>query len=122
MNYKDLIKSFNEKDYTKSVNLHLHSTYSDGEANVYDIINLAHEKGYKNIAISDHNTVNAYLENDLLSDRMNIPAIEFDCWCGTIFLHILGYGIDVHNQELQSICAKNKRETEVDLVRLLSIF
>ncbi len=118
-NYKELIKHFTESDYHENkVNLHIHTTYSDGRGDFRDLIKQAKEKGYKKIAISDHNTVNGYLENGI--DEIVIPAVEFDVWCGYVFLHLLGYGIDVNNKELQAFCAKSKRETELDIIRIFS--
>lgn len=119
--YKELIKSFTKHDYENFVDLHIHSTFSDGEVNVPELIEQAKTKGLKHIAISDHNTLNAYLQTDLLKEEFVIPAVEFDCWFGGVFLHMLGYGIDVNNKELQSLCAKTKRGTESDWVRIFSI-
>lgn len=119
-NYKELIKSFTKEDYENNVNLHIHSTFSDGGINVEDLLQQAKIKDLKYIAISDHNTLNAYLQTDILKEVMVIPAIEFDCWYGTVFLHMLGYGIDVNNKELQALCAKTKRGTEADWVRIFS--
>lgn len=119
MNYKELIKNFTPEDYkTNIVNLHIHSTYSDGKGNFNSLIQQASEKGYKYIAISDHNTFNGYLENNV-PDYV-IPAVEFDVWCGYVFMHLLGYGIDVNNKKLQQFCAKSKRETELDIIRIFS--
>lgn len=117
--YKELIKNFTKEDYANCrVNLHIHSTYSDGRGDFREIIKQAKNKGYKKIAISDHNTINGYLENGI--DNIVIPAVEFDVWCGYVFLHLLGYGVDVNNKELQSFCAKNKKETELDIIRIFS--
>lgn len=117
--YKELIKSFTKEDYENNrVNLHLHSTYSDGSGDFRDLIKQAKEKGCKKIAISDHNTLNGYIENGI--DDIIIPAVEFDVWCGYVFLHLLGYGIDVQNEEIQSFCAKTKKETELDIVRIFA--
>lgn len=120
-NYKEIIKSFTKKDYENSVNLHVHSTFSDGKADAQTLVEQAKAKGLKYIAISDHNTLDAYFKTDILKEEIVIPAIEFDCWYGTVFLHILGYGVDVNNKELQSLCAKTKRETEADWVRIFSL-
>lgn len=120
-NYKDLIKSFTKENYEKDVNLHIHSTFSDGTVEAQTLVEQAKAKGHRYIAISDHNTLNAYLETDILKEEMVIPAIEFDCWCAGVFLHMLGYGVDVNNAKLQALCAKTKRETEVDIVRLFSL-
>lgn len=118
--YKELIKSFTKEDYAKDVNLHIHSIFSDGKVEAEELVKQAKAKGLKYIAISDHNTLNAYLQTDILKEDIIIPAIEFDCWYGTVFLHMLGYGIDVNNKELQDLCAKTKRGTEADWVRIFS--
>lgn len=120
-NYKELIKSFTKKDYENSVNLHIHSTFSDGTVEAQELVKQAKAKELKYIAISDHNTLDAYLKTDILNEDIVIPAIEFDCWFGTVFLHMLGYGVDVNNPELQSLCAKTKRGTEADWVRIFSL-
>lgn len=120
-NYRELIKSFTKDDYENNVNLHVHSTFSDGTVGAEELVAQAKAKGLKYIAISDHNTLNAYLNTDILKEEMVIPAIEFDCWFGAVFLHMLGYGIDVYNPELQSLCAKTKRGTEADWVRIFSL-
>ncbi len=112
------IKDFSLEDYiNKKVNLHIHTTFSDGEADVFDIIEQAKEKGYKKIAICDHNTIEAH---KLTKDEILIPAVEFDVWCGYVFMHLLAYGIDVNNKELQTFCAKSKKETELDIIRFFS--
>jgi len=117
--YKDLIESFTKEDFEKNrVNLHLHTTYSDGRGDFGGLIRQAQDKKYKAIAICDHNTVQGYLENEV--PDFVIPAVEFDVWCGYVFLHLLAYGIDVHNKELQNFCAKTKKETELDIVRIFA--
>ena len=35
-------------------------------------------------------------------------------------MHLLGYGIDVYNEELMKYCAKTKKETQADIVRLFN--
>lgn len=118
-NYKELIKNFTKEDYTlERVNLHIHTTYSDGSGDFCDLVKQAKEKGYKKIAISDHNTIQGYIDHGL--DDIVIPAVEFDVWCGYIFMHLLAYGIDLDNKELQTFYAKSKRETELDIIRIFA--
>lgn len=118
--YKNLIKTFKKQDYENTVDLHIHSFFSDGKSAPEELVKQAKSKGLKHIAISDHNTLNAYLKTNILSDEIIIPAIEFDCWSGSVFLHMLGYGVDVNNEKLRSLCAKTKRGTEADWVRIFS--
>ena len=119
-NIKEILLTFTEKDYKKDVNLHIHTVFSDGKCTPEEILSQAKKLGMKKIAISDHNTLQAYLVNDTLKDDLVIPAIEFDCWISGCLVHILGFGVDVHNKELQVLCAKTKAGTEADIVRLFS--
>lgn len=114
---RELIKSFDPIEYFDYVNLHIHSKFSDGKAEFEDIIQQAKELGYKKIAICDHNTVKGH---KLYQDEVLIPAVEFDCWCGYVFLHLLAYGIDVNNPVLDEFMAKSKSETEADIVRIFA--
>lgn len=120
-NYTEIIKSLTEKDFTENtVNLHMHTTFSDGKGNIKALTEQAKQLGYKHIAFCDHNTLDGYRKTDILKEDIIIPAVEFDCWCGYVFLHLLGYGVDVNNEELLSYCAKTKRETEADWVRIFA--
>ena len=51
---KELIKSFKEEDYFDSVNLHIHTNYSDGKADFQKIIEEAKQLNYKKIAIKKY--------------------------------------------------------------------
>ena len=48
---KKLLENFNEKDFEKDVDLHIHSKYSDGKMTPYEIIESARKKELKYISI-----------------------------------------------------------------------
>ena len=82
------------------IDLHIHTTNSDGEFCVTDILEKAESKGLNIISITDHNNINAYDEiNDisvrkLYSGRIVIGVeLEF-VYKGRLF-DMLGYGIDL---------------------------
>lgn len=113
-----MLFNYKEEDFVnKKVNLHLHTSYSDGEADAFDLVNQAKEKGYEKIAICDHNTVNVH---KIIKDDILLPAVEFDVWCGYVFLHLLAYGIDINHEDLQPFYAKNIRETKLDVIRFFA--
>ncbi len=119
-NYKELIKNYTTDDYKNGlVNLHIHTTYSDGHGEYRKIVRQAKEIGYKRIAITDHNTVQGHLENTDLLDYV-IPAVEFDVWFKYIFLHLLAYGIDINAECMQEFYSKDKQGTEKDIIRFFS--
>lgn len=120
-NLKEEINNYSAEDFENNlVNLHIHTTYSDGKADFKNIIEQAKEKGYKKIAICDHNSVQGYIENDVSNENIIIPAVEFDVWYGYVFLHLLAYGIDVNSEELRPFLAKSKKETEWDIIRIFA--
>lgn len=44
------------------IDLHTHTTYSDGHTSLVDLLKEAEELGLTYIAITDHNTIEAYKE------------------------------------------------------------
>ncbi len=116
---KNRICAISKEDYYTSSDLHIHTNYSDGECDFAMILDKAKNLKYNNIAISDHNTVRGYLENSWKEYPFLIPAVEFDCLDGHLLVHILGYGIDPENKELQAVCAKDKTGANHVIPRLL---
>ncbi len=112
------MRNFTKEEFLSGrVNLHIHSKFSDGKADFKDILESAKAKGYECISITDHNTVEGH---KLYQDDILIPGVEFDCWFGYVYIHLLAYGIDVNNEELGHFMAKTKAETEGDIVRLFA--
>ena len=112
------MKNLTEADYKSGkVDLHIHSNYSDGKADFKEIIDSAKSKGYRLISITDHNTVEGHKK---FQDEILIPGVEFDCWFGYVFIHLLAYGIDVNHPELESFMAKTAAETKDEITRLFS--
>lgn len=111
------MRNLTEDDFkNKKADLHIHTKCSDGEGDYNQIVKSAKEKGYKLIAITDHNTVEAHKH---IQDEILITGVEFDCWFGYVFIHLLAYGIDINHPAMVPFLAKTKAETEGVLVRLL---
>jgi len=116
----DLIKSFKKEDFFNTIDLHTHSTCSDGKCPPEELVKQAKTAGYKYLAICDHNTVEAYKNDFVANSDIIIPAVEFDSWHKGVLIHLLGYGIDTKNEELKKFYAKDKRGTEADIARFFS--
>jgi hypothetical protein len=116
-NIREVLKNIQASEYSENkVNLHIHTNCSDGEGDCKQILESAKKQGYKLISITDHNTVEAH---KILSDEILVTGVEFDCWFGYVFIHLIAYGIDINHPSLQPFLAKNKAETEGVLIRLL---
>ncbi len=118
---KKLLLSFNEYDYFKNVDLHIHSCESDGKMSPVEILEQAKIQNKKYIAIADHNTIEAYCSTNILSDDTVISAVEFDCYYKYNIIHILGYGIDIDNPEIKSLMAKSKLGTKFNFYRAMHL-
>lgn len=88
----------------KSVNLHLHSRYSDGALKPKAIVDVAIQNNLDLISITDHDTVEAYKHLPAAHIPLRIiPGIEFSSTWQDSDVHVLGYGIDVNNVNLLEV-------------------
>jgi len=87
----------------KVADLHLHTNASDGTYTPEEVVLKSKYAGLSAISIVDHDTVDA-LDSALDVARDNeieiIPGIELSAACDGKEIHILGYLIDHHNQDL----------------------
>lgn len=85
------------------VDLHIHSTASDGSLSPREIIETAEDAGLRAIAITDHDTVDGSVEACQYQDTSSVeilPAIEFSVRYDLGGMHILGYLIRVDDVSL----------------------
>ena len=118
MDLRELFLSFNREDFYSKINLHIHSNYSDGKEDFDKLVEQAKKLNMKHIAITDHNCVLGHKNTKYKNDEILIKGVEFDCFYKMSLLHILGYGIDVENEKINALCAKNEKEQKDDIVRL----
>ena len=88
------------------IDLHTHTIYSDGELTPRELISKAKSIGCTRIAITDHDTVGGIEEGRKAALELNIefvPGIEISTQ-EKEEVHILGYGIDEHNEQLCKKC------------------
>ncbi len=117
---RDFLLNISENEFFQTTNLHLHSSASDGKLDARDILMQVKALGLKNVSITDHNTVEGYKQLDFADKDINlIKGVEFDCWDGYVFMHILGYGVDINDKALLNLCAKRKCATEYDIIRII---
>lgn len=87
------------------LDLHCHSTYSDGTLSPKQLIKKAKNLGIKMFSITDHDTINAQKEAIEYSRKLNlkyVPGVEINAEFPTL-MDILGYGIDINNDYLNFI-------------------
>ncbi len=91
------------------VDLHTHSTASDGELSPADLVRLALERHVSIMALTDHDScdgIDAALEAARGSSLTVIPGVELSCDVPQTEVHVLGYFIDWHDAQFQSMLNK----------------
>jgi len=79
---------------SSEIDLHIHSTFSDGMLKPAEIIDLAASQCLKAIAITDHDTAagtNEAMQRGSEKGIEVITGIEISSWHGDTSMHILGY-------------------------------
>ncbi|MGB9627313.1 MAG: PHP domain-containing protein [Thermodesulfobacteriota bacterium] len=82
------------------IDLHLHTTASDGVMKPSEIVRYAKMKGLQAIAITDHDTIEGLEEGLKEGERLNfevIPGVEISAEYPHGSMHILGYFFDIHH-------------------------
>lgn len=89
----------------KYIDLHVHTTASDGTFTPAQVVELAHDTGLAAIAITDHDTVSGYAEAARRGAELGmeiVPGIEISTKYGGS-VHMLGYYIDTESDELRHV-------------------
>ena len=73
------------------IDLHIHSTYSDGTDTIEEIIKEAKLQNLSQIAITDHNTIFGSTKANIMEPNLAIVGIELSVGYKDEELHLLGY-------------------------------
>lgn len=79
------------------LDLHLHTTHSDGSCTPTEVLDLAHQAGVTTLAITDHDIMTGVAEATTAGEHYGIeviPGVEISSIMGQSELHILGYFLD----------------------------
>jgi 3',5'-nucleoside bisphosphate phosphatase len=82
------------------VDLHLHTTASDGVMTPLKLVRYAKGKGLQAIAITDHDTIEGLEEGLAEGEKIGIeviPGIEISAEHSPGSMHLLGYFFDIHH-------------------------
>ncbi len=99
---------------TSRVDLHCHTTASDGGLSAQELVALAASLGIEVLAITDHDTTEGVPAAQAEAQRHGlvvVPGVEISAVSGREEIHLLGYFVDTGNAELQALlaCAREAR-------------
>jgi hypothetical protein len=86
------------------VDLHIHSSFSDGTLSPQQIVEKACKLELKAIALTDHDTtagLRQFLSQKCVGGLQIVPGVELSAHHHLASVHVLGYGIDPENDALQ---------------------
>lgn len=92
--------------------LHIHTNASDGDLSPEELINKVSKKNLEIIAITDHDTINGYLEAKKFAVEKQIdliPGVEISTVWNKREIHVLAYGFDEENEDFLSLIASQKK-------------
>lgn len=92
-----------------ALDLHIHSSYSDGTLDPCDIVQLAIRKGLKGISITDHDSISSYekaISKQYSKEIEILSGVELSVNHEGLNVHLLGYGFDHKNTVLKSALHK----------------
>lgn len=102
--------------------LHIHSTASDGTLMPEEIVELALKKDLSVISLTDHDTTDG-IERALNSAKGTnlevIPGVELSTDWEDTEVHILGYYIDYHSQQLQEVLHEMRRARDLRAAKII---
>lgn len=121
------MKEFTNKQFTnKQIDLHTHSTESDGTLTPQELMEHAREVGLSAVALTDHDSIQGIAKARPVAESLGlelVPGIELSTDYNGKEVHILGYYIDEKNPEFLArlkdfVDGRDKRnEKMADLLR-----
>lgn len=84
------------------IDLHVHSTASDGTCSPSELVTLAKESGLEAFALTDHDSIDGIKEALVAGEKIGlevIPGVELSCNYNEEEIHIVGLYIDYEDPE-----------------------
>lgn len=102
-------------DDNRQIDLHAHTTHSDGTLSPTELVEKAAEIGLAALAVTDHDITSALEEAHAAGDRLGVEILD-GCEISTSLpsgvVHILTYGFDVEDADFQGFLADVRTERE----------
>jgi len=105
------------------IDLHTHTTYSDGTDNPSELINKALAAGITIIGLTDHDSISGWQEatNALRPGISLVPGAEISCQTlDGISVHILGLLFDSSNSELMNTLKKTRENRHSRMEKIIA--
>jgi 3',5'-nucleoside bisphosphate phosphatase len=105
------------------IDLHCHTTVSDGLLAPGELVRQGSRAGLKVLAITDHDDIRGYLRAGVTAQELGltlIPAVEISSSVHELGVHILAYGFDPTDSSLQALLAQHRKAKQVQMREILA--
>lgn len=109
-----------------TIDLHIHSNFSDGTFSPKEIVKMAKARGLSAISITDHDTAEG-IDEALMAGREYgvkvIPGVELSIAHKGLNVHLLGYYFDHHDQVLLDkikVVQKSRKDRNYKIIKKLN--
>jgi predicted metal-dependent phosphoesterase TrpH len=104
------------------IDLHMHTTASDGRCAPEELVQQAHDKGIRTLSVTDHDTMAGVARAAAAARSLGIafiPGIEITSVHGGRDVHVLAYFLPALSDELTRLLAE-QRQNRLDRARLIA--
>ncbi|MGL5001591.1 MAG: PHP domain-containing protein, partial [Casimicrobium sp.] len=91
-----------------SVDLHVHTSASDGAWNATEVVTVAAQRNVDVLAITDHDCTDSLTEARSAAKRLNlqlVSGVELSAQWNGVSVHVVGLNIDASNEHLREALA-----------------
>jgi predicted metal-dependent phosphoesterase TrpH len=95
----------------KNIDLHIHSTYSEGDLSPHQLISRAKKENLAVVSLTDHNVIDGVplaVETGKNKNILVIPGVEIYTEFGEKRFHLLGYNFDLKDKNLNTLLLKSQ--------------
>ena len=106
-----------------TIDLHTHSTASDGTVPPAELPALARRSGLEVVALTDHDTLAGLDDFHRAAEEAGIeavPGVEISCLLGTVEVHLLGYFVDPGHRPLAEELGEIRNDRGGRAVRMVA--
>lgn len=104
--------------------LHLHTKASDGVLSVTELLEKVVGKGLKTVSITDHDTIDGYLEAKVPAADLGIeliPGVELTVLWKTMEVHLLAYDFNPQENSFLSMIANQKIARRLRMKKIVEV-
>jgi len=104
--------------------LHTHTSASDGELTAKELLDKVKSKGLSTLSITDHDTIDGYIDALDKSEKMGIeliPGVELSTIWKNREVHLLAYGFDPESASLRNLLLRQKRARKLRMREIVHV-